>query len=136
MPSKTLKKKSSSKCGPPTKIKNLLDAFAKYWWEKLDKDVWHSNGQEGYYFSDRRHNKKPCYMSETHLHIWKMTETGNKINVFWAKKINNVHISAGNTTLDKGKVAKWLSSSIKEMFDVRNNILELSKAAKKSQKSQ
>jgi len=131
MPSKTLKKRvSNSSCGPVSIPKSLLDHFATYWWKTLGKDVWHSKGQQGYYFSDRHHNKKPCYMSETHLHIWNMTATGNKINVFWAKKINNVHISAGTTTLDKGKVSKWLSSSIKEMFSVRDNILELSKSAK------
>lgn len=35
-------------------------------------------------------------------------QTGNKINVFWAKKIKNVHVSAGTSIVNKGGVTSWL----------------------------
>jgi len=119
-----------SSCGPSTPIKNILDSFAKYWWESLNMDVWHSTSQTGYYFSDRKHNDKPCFMSETHVHIWKMTTSGNKLNVFWAKKIKNVHVSAGTALVNKGGLVSWLKKKINEIINDKHCIDALQIAAK------
>jgi hypothetical protein len=69
-------------------------------------------------------------MSETHVHIWKMTTSGNKINVFWAKKINNVHVSAGTAIVNKGGVASWLKKKINEIIKDKHCMDSLQIAAK------
>ena len=65
-----------------------IDHLAHHWWYKLEKVVWWSDGQDGYYFTNLKHK----YMSKTHLHIFKVT--GNRY--YYSMKVNNIKYGTGN----------------------------------------
>ncbi len=74
----------------------------------MGRDAWWSEGQEGYYYSNRVRIAN-CYMAQTHTHIVRINDIADGLKeVQWATKINNVHQEAGIDTMRYTDIASWL----------------------------
>ena len=90
-----------------------IEMFANYWNNIMKRNVWYSDGQKGYYFSNLNH----YYMSQTHTHIYKIDDIAEeKIpgvglkQVWYTTKIKNVHVEKeANVVLDYKQIASWLT---------------------------
>ena len=99
----------NSHLGPaPLKKYRTIDYLAHYWWNTLEKSVWWSDGQDGYYFT----NLKNEFMSNTHLHIYKVK--GNKY--YYSMKVDNVSKGTGffvaENTIDASKMVTDLCTHL------------------------
>jgi len=77
----------------------------------MGRDAWWSEGQEGYYYSNRIRIAN-CYMAQTHTHIVTIEDLDRNADglkeVQWATKRNNVHQEAGIDRMRYTDIARWL----------------------------
>ena len=115
---KKRKQRGGGICGPSSPQANTLDRFANYWYNTMQRDTWYSQGQEGYYFSNR-YGCLNCFQAQTHTHIYAMNDLDNNKNgnkeIGWARKIDNVQFDKGQTTLPYNDIAAWLTTQNEEI---------------------
>jgi len=77
----------------------------------MGRDAWWSEGQEGYYYSNRIRIAN-CYMAQTHTHIVTIEDLDRNADglkeVQWATKRDNVQQARGIDRMRYTDIARWL----------------------------
>ena len=98
-------------CGSVFTDRTTLGRFANYWYNKMNKDTWWSQGQDGYYFSNRT-NGIECHQSQSHTHIYRIDDLDTNPNgmkkINWATKKDNVQQAKGSDNMNYNDIASWL----------------------------
>ena len=91
--------------GPAPDDNSTVGIIANYWYNTLKFQCWWSQGQEGYYFTLDKH----AYMSQTHVHVFEITDLPNgKHVVRYAVKVNNKQISKGGKIIDYNEITDFI----------------------------
>jgi hypothetical protein len=120
---KTRKQLGGGYCGPANEI-GTIHRFTKYWYNTLGRDAFWSQGQNGYYYTNRE-GCKECYQSPIHTHIVFIEDldgdTDGLKKITWSTKKANGR--GGTVQLGSG-VDEMMYKSIEAWLIEKNNSVD------------
>jgi hypothetical protein len=113
---RTRRQRGGGNCGPAYGLEGTIHRFTNYWYNTVKRDAFWGDGQEGYYYTNRK-GCQNCYQSFIHTHIYSIKDLDDSPNgmkrVGWATKGDNgagqiVQIDRGVDDMLYKDIVNWL----------------------------